>query len=305
MTDRSGQTTASADAELDSVAAWLSSLIPSKPLSASGRQLLNQLASNPGKASYSTAAELAELGTASVSSVTRLAQRLGFEGWPDLQRGIRARYLAHLSLLEVADAHEGSDTPFQTSIRKDAAALATALRNVDEPQIERVAGILATAVNIYVTAQGSFSAVGQSMVHNIRIAGYPARDLLDNPVSMSNIVAQIGANDVLVVCSYWRLYHAAVIAASAAHSRGAKVIVIADNISPALYKSSDEVILVTAESNSFFPSLTAAMSVQQGIVATLARLDSERTRMNLVAVENSWQEFNLLHRSVPRIPLGT
>lgn len=137
------------------------------------------------------------------------------------------------------------------------------------------------------------------MVHNIRIAGCPAQDLLDNPVSMSNIVAQIGEKDVLVVCSYWRLYDAAVTAASAAHTRGAKVTVIADNISPALYKSSDEVILVTAESNSFFPSLTAAMSVQQGIVATLARLDSERTRINLVAVENSWQEFNLHHRSIP------
>lgn len=305
MTDPSDQPATAVEAEPDSVAAWLGSLMPSTPLGASGGQLFNQLVGNPGKASYSTAAELSELATVSVSSVTRLAQRLGFEGWPDLQREIRARYLAHLSLLEVADAHGGSDTPFQTSIRKDTAALATALRDVDEPQIGRVAGLLAAAANIYVTAQGSFSAVGQSMVHNIRIAGYPARDLLDNPVSMSNIVAQIGANDVLIVCSYWRLYHAAVIAASAAHARGAKVIVIADNISPALYKSSDEVILVTAESNSFFPSLTAAMSVQQGIVATLARLDSERTRKNLVAVENSWQEFNLLHRSVPRIPLGT
>ena len=305
MTDRSDPYATAADNELDSVAAWLSSLKPSKPLSANGQQLFNQLASNPGKASYSTAADLAELAAVSVSSVTRLAQRLGFEGWPDLQREIRARHLAHLSLPEVADVHGGGDTPFQSSIRKDAVALATALRNVNKPQVERVAGILATAANIYVTAQGSFSAVGQSMAHNIRIAGYPARDLLDNPVSMSNIVAQIGAKDVLIVCSYWRLYDAAVTAASIAHSRGAKVIVIADNISPALYKSSDEVILVTAESGSFFPSLTAAMSVQQGIVATLARLDPERTRKNLVAVENSWQEFNLLHRSVPRIPLGT
>jgi hypothetical protein len=40
------------------------------------------------------------------------------------------------------------------------------------------------------------------------------------------------------------------------------VIVIADNISPALEESADEVLLVPAEGTSFFPSLTSAMSVQ-------------------------------------------
>lgn len=303
MTNRIDNPDAFSEGEPDSVIAWLTSLMPSTPLGVSGQQLFHNLISDPGKASYSKATELAERSAASISSVTRLAQRLGFRGWPDLQREIRARYLAHLSLLEISDVHEGDDTPFQASLRKDISSLASALRNTDEPQIERIAGILAGAANIYVTAQGSFSAVGHSLVHNVRIAGYPARDLLDNPVSMSNIVAQISANDVLVVCSYWRLYSAAVTAAAAAHARGARVIVIADNVSPALRKSSDEIILVPAESGSFFPSLTAAMSVQQGIVATLARIDPERTRQNLVAVENSWQEFNLLHRSVPRLVL--
>ena len=79
------------------------------------------------------------------------------------------------------------------------------------------------------------------------------------------------------------------------------MIVIADNISPALEESADEVLLVPAEGTSFFPSLTAAMSVQQGLVATLARVDLDRTRASIGAAENSWQQFKLLHRSVPRI----
>lgn len=289
------------DTEIDSVFVWLTSLVPPTGLGASGQQVFQQMLGNPGKASYSTAVELAGLAKTSVSSVTRLAQRLGFGGWPDLQREVRVRHLAHLSVLEVADIHGVDDTPFQASVRQDLASLATSLQNLNEEQVVRIAGVLAAAENIYVTAQGSYAAVGHSLVHNIRIAGYPARELLDNDVSISNLIAQIGHKDVLIVCSYWRLYDVAVTAAAEAHARGATVIVIADNISPVLYKSADEVLLVPAEGSSFFPSLTAAMSVQQGIVSTLARLDPDRTRKSLIAVENSWQAFHLLHRSVPRI----
>jgi DNA-binding MurR/RpiR family transcriptional regulator len=78
------------------------------------------------------------------------------------------------------------------------------------------------------------------------------------------------------------------------------VIVIADNISPPLEASADEVLLVPAEGRSFFPSLTAAMAVQQGLVATLAGLDPERTRKSMVIAEDAWQQFKILHRSATR-----
>jgi DNA-binding MurR/RpiR family transcriptional regulator len=287
--------------DADSVDAWLRSLLPEKGLGGSTQQVFSLIASQPAKASFAPASELAELARTSVSSVTRVAQRLGYTGWPDLQRDLRARYLAHLSMLEVAETHNTEESPFHGSLRQDAGSLATALRNVDEPRIWRIARILAASENIYVTAQGSFSAVGHAFVHNVHIAGYPVRELLDSPASISNHIARMTAADTLVVCSYWRLYDVAVIAAMEAKARGAKVIVLADNISPALEKSADEVVLTPAEGTSFFPSLTAAMAAQQGIVATLAKVYPSRTRQSLTATEESWRTFKLLHRSVPHV----
>lgn len=302
MTGKSSQAEVLSSA--DTVEGWLRTLLPDKgpaALGAGGLRVFNQLLVLPGNGSYATATEVADQAGTSVSSVTRLAQRLGYRGWPDLQRDVRAHHLAHLSLTDVANAHSDNSTPFQASLRQDADSLAAGLRNLGEEQVVRIAGRLAEAANIYVVAQGSFAAVGLSLTHNIRLAGYPARTLLDNPVSISNQVAQLGAEDLLIVCSYWRLYDVDVIAAAEAHRRGAVVIVLADNISPALEESADEVLLVPAEGTSFFPSLTAAMSVQQGLVATLARMDPERTRTSIAAAEASWQQFKLLHRSVPRI----
>lgn len=286
--------------DTDSVDYWLRSLLPGKDLGGSVQQVFSLMTTHPAKASFAPAAELAELAGTSVSSVTRLAQRLGYSGWPDLQRDLRARYLAHLSMLQVSESHSTGESPFRASLRQDADSLATALRHVDEQRITRIADVLAASENIYVTAQGSFSAVGHALVHNIQIAGYPVRQLLDTPAMVSNHVARMTAADTLVVCSYWRLYDVAVIAAAEAKARGSKVIVLADNMSPALEKSADEIVLTHAEGTSFFPSLTAAMAAQQGIVATLARVDPARTRESMAAIEESWQTFKLLHRSVPR-----
>lgn len=289
------------DKDPDTVEDWLRALLPAKGLGASTQQLFNLIVREPAKASFMPAAELAHLAQTSVSSVTRAAQRFGYGGWPDFQRDLRARHIAHLSVLEVSDAHAVGGSPFQTSLRQDADSLAVSLRKADEGRVVRIAQLIAEAENIYVTAQGSFSAVGHALVHNIQIAGYPVRELLDRPASVANHISQITSRDVLIVCSYWRLYDLAVIAAAQAHSRGAKVVVLADNISPVLEHSADEIVITPAEGTSFFPSLTAAMAVQQGIVATLAAVDPERTRRSLIAVEENWRTFKLLHRSVPSI----
>jgi DNA-binding MurR/RpiR family transcriptional regulator len=289
--------------ELDTVQTWLRTLLPANGVAGlgnSGLRVFNQLLCLPGKASYATATEVADSAQTSISSVTRLAQRLGYGGWPDLQRDLRVRHLARLSLMDVADAHGGSPTPFQASLRQDADSLTDSLRSLSEEQVVRIAHRLAAAKNIYAVAQGSFAAVAHALLHNIRLAGYPARALLDNAAAIANHVSRFDSADLLMVCSYWRLYDVDVIAAAEARARGATVIVIADNISPALEASADDVLLVPAEGSSFFPSLTAAMAVQQGLVATLAGLDPERTRKSMVIAEDAWQQFKILHRSVTR-----
>ena len=303
MADDTTKTRVGSTGEQDTVQTWLRSLLPangSAGLGNSGLRVFNQLLCLPGKASYGTATEIAELANTSISSVTRLAQRLGYSGWPDLQRDLRVRHLARSSLMDVADAHGGSATPFQASIRQDADSLTDSLRSLSEEQVVRVANRLAAANSIYAVAQGSFVAVAHALLHNIRLAGYPARALLDNAAGIANHVSRFDTTDLLIVCSYWRLYDLDVIAAAQARARGAIVIVIADNISPALDASADEVLLVPAEGSSFFPSLTAAMAVQQGLVATLAGLDPERTRKSMVLSEDAWKQFKILHRPVTR-----
>lgn len=289
-----------ADSAPESLEKWLTSRLPSGGLGTQGDAVFRHLLSDPGHASHAPAAAIAEATGASVSSVTRTAQRLGFSGWPRLQAELRTRYLSRLSLVEVAAQHAPSQNPFSDALRHDLRSLDEATRSVDERQIRRIAERIALAENVYVTAQGSYQAVGLALAHNIGIAGYPAHALLSDPASLSNAVARIDAADVLIICTYWRIYDVAVIAAEQAHRRGAAVVVLADNVPQPLRAVTDEAVIMPTESTSFFPSLSVAMAVQQGIVATLASLDPDRTSASMSTVEQSWQDFHLLHHAVPR-----
>lgn len=284
----------------ESLDSWLASLLPDGGLGAQGDAVFRHLLADPGHASHAPASAISEATGASISSVTRTAQRLGFSGWPRLQAELRTRYLARLSMIDVAATHGATSTPFSDALRRDLRSLDEAMRIIDEAQIRRVAERIAAAENVYVTAQGSYAAVGLALVHNIGLAGYPVRELLSQPATLSNSTARMTSRDLLIVCSYWRIYDIAVIAAQQASRRGAGVVVLADNLPQALRTVTDEAVIVAAEGTSFFPSLTVAMAVQQGIVATLATLDPDRTHASLKAAEQGWQDFKLLHHSVPR-----
>ncbi|WP_162903729.1 MurR/RpiR family transcriptional regulator [Leucobacter sp. wl10] len=274
--------------------AWLRARVPAGGLGSSAKTLLNYLLTNIGEAVYARAAEVARVAGVSVSSVTRLAQQLGFDGWPDLQRSLRARYLSGLSMVDVSEVHGVTDTPFQSAMRRDISSLTQAVRDLDEHAIRRIAELLTNASQIHVAAMGSFAAVGQALSHNLLLAGYPSYGLLDRDPLLANTVARLGPSDVLVVCSYWRHYRVVVGAAIAARRRGAKVVVISDYLPQALAPVAEEVVLIPAEGTSFFASLTVPIAVQQGIMATLARIDPERTRRQLEVSEELWGELDLL-----------
>lgn len=274
--------------------AWLHTRVPESGLGASAKTLLNYLSTNISEAIYAKASDIASITGVSASSVTRLAQLLGFTGWPDMQRDLRARYLASLSMVDVSNVHGITDTPFQSAIRRDISSLTRTERELDENVIRRIAELLLNAEQIHIAAMGSFAAVAQALSHNLLLAGYPVHGLLDRDAQLGNTVAHLRPSDVLVVFSYWRHYRVVVGAAIAAQRRGAKVVLITDYVPRVLSDVAEEVVVINVEGTSFFTSLTVPMAVQQGILATLARIDPERIQQGITASEKLWRELDLL-----------
>lgn len=279
---------------------WLVELTRTVELTPKSRAVLQVLDTQPRMSSYSAAAKVAEAAGGNVATVIRTAQTLGFPGWPPLQAEIRARYLASLSVPEVAAEHATDATSvFTTSLHRDLDSIAQATRHVDTATAMAVVERIATSRRTLVIAQGSFEAAGKALAHNATLAGYRV-ELAGgaNPADMLNILATMGPDDTLIAISLWRLYQRTVRAAQVAKEFGSTVCVITDSTRTALTEAADHTLVVSAEGAAFFPSVAAALSVAQALSAQLAAYDPERTRRSIERSEALWERFDVLQ--VPR-----
>ncbi|QYC39998.1 HTH-type transcriptional regulator MurR [Nonomuraea coxensis DSM 45129] len=297
----------------DDLEGWLRSRTPERGLRGKSAAVLELLLSQPRRASYGSAGELAQLAGVNVATVTRTAQALGFAGWPALQQELRARYLSSLSAGQVAAEHRagqvtaehrvgqvaaeprGTGSPGTRSLRRDLDNLAVLNRRLDERVLATIAEAVAAARSTTIVADGSYAAVGLALAHNARLAGYPVRAVTAGS-ELANAMAAVGEGDVLIAVSFWRLYENTILAANEARARGARVFAVTDAASPALAAAAEEVVLVPAEGEAFFPSLTAGIAVAQALVTQLAAVDPARTGAAIEAAESMWTRFGLLHR---------
>ena len=259
--------------------------------------VLSVVASQPGRASYGTVHEIALLASVNIATVTRTAQSLGFRGWSEFQRDLRAIYLSHLTAPEVAQQHASLGRPAAASLQQDRENLVF-LGQTDDATMRAAAALLAHGRRAWVIAEGSFAAVALAMAHNVRLAGYEAEAVLEGGVGIANRLSQTTQDDTVVVISLWRLYKGSVHAAKEARRKKAKVIVVTDVVSPVLRDVADVLVTVPAEGVAFFPSLTCSIAAVQAIVSELAEVDPERTRASVRAADEEWREFSLLYHDV-------
>lgn len=280
----------------DSFEDWLRGRLPSRGLRGKSAAVLELLLSQPRRASFGSSGELAQLAGVNVATVTRTAQALGFAGWPALQQELRARYLSSLSAGQVAAEHRGTGSPSSRSLRRDLDSLALLNRRLDERVLLTIAEAIAAAGRTVIVADGSYAAVGLALAHNARLAGYPVTAVSAGDSELANTMSVIGEGDVLIAISFWRLYESTVLAANEARSRGVRVFALTDAASPALASAAEEVVMVPAEGEAFFPSLTAGIAVAQALVTQLAAVNPSRTGTSIEAAEAMWTKFGLLHR---------
>ena len=280
------------------LATWLRDAAPARGLRPKAAAIVDFLISQPQQAAYASVAEVARRVGANPATVTRTAQTLGYGGWPDLQRELRARYLSHLSAAQVNAAHrEEGGTSWAGSLSRDQENLAQLAAHADDEAVARVARAIATARRTLVVAAGSYAAAGTALAHNARLAGYDVRLEATGGADLVNSVAALGEEDLLIAISFWRLYQSTVTAAEDASERGTRVFVITDAASPPLAAAAEDVLLAPAEGTSFFPSLTAGLALCQSIVAQLAALDPDRTAASVAAAEERWVRYGVRHRA--------
>lgn len=284
------------DFDSSTLTEWLDSRLQGRKLAARQLQVVGILRSQPRLASYGSVSDIAAAAASNASTVTRTAQTLGFKGWADFQFELRSRFLASLSAVEVAAEHNGHiSSPAQAAVSTDRANLAHFERTLDADALHEIAKAIAGARQTFIVAAGSYAIPGKALEHNAIIAGYNVRLLDADVAALTNAIARLGADDLVIAISLWRVYDSTVRAVDIARNIGATIVSITDSAGSPVAVGAQHKIVVPTEGAGFFPSLTGAVAAVQAIAVELASLDRERSNQNIAASERTWDQMRIMH----------
>ena len=256
-------------------------------LSKSHQKLADFLLDNLNEAAFLSINELSQKVGISPATITRFAQRLGFQGYPDFQRGVYEyqKELAPFGQLKSLIRREGGGREaggdlLQWTIQNNIHLLEALYNSQLHDAFQRATQILHLARTIYIAGMRSSYATAyylafmlQQMRGNVRLLPTSTSDF---PTALSDV----GEEDCLVVVSYAKYTRASYELVTHFARAGCRIIALTDSLTSPLAREAAEV-LIAPNGGNFSP--VGAITLCNCFITSLGQLDPQQSleRMEL------------------------
>ncbi len=264
-------------------------------LTASERKVAEVLAGDPQAIAFGTVAEVARRAGTSGPSVVRLAVRLGYAGFVEMQGDVQQE-LARL----LAPAHDR----IRQRPPSDLVALAReveldnveqSLRNVDEMAFDRTVARLADRRRqVWILAADIMRPVGLALANQLGQLREGVELLEGSEVSVSRRLAGHGKDDALIAIDIRRYERWLVRLATFAAQQGMTVTALTDSPLSPLIAPATEAYFFAAQGAGPFDSQIGALALVNTMVATVAARLRPTATGRLDAIEDAWVANGLL-----------
>lgn len=288
------------------VPAYHSGSSPSSPLTLTRKQqaLVAFIEHNPKIASFATTAELAGRVGVHPATVVRLAQLLGYPGFPEFQEAIQHRYLA--SLDAVALMHDRAPVRHGdislASIDQDMRNLSTTRSLLDPEALRRVATAILAARSILSVGFGSHAGMALIFSHLLRFLGLPAEAEYRGGVTLATRLTSLGPGDVVIGTSAWWVVRESRETLAVAKEQGATTVAIVDNRMSAMAQLADHVLLSRTESVSYFQSMLGPLAVLNALAAEIASIGEDQVRARMEMSSRMFERLGVVWHDIGALP---
>jgi DNA-binding MurR/RpiR family transcriptional regulator len=267
-------------------------------LSPKQRAIARLILDNRYFASFASAAEIGEKVDASAATVVRLCQELGYEGLPDLQQAIRVELPSYLTAVERLEqrltaspsSHELPQRVFATDI----ANLQRTSNALSGDAFDGAVEAIARARRVLIVASGVTAPAAHFFAYSLQVINCSARAVSDGDIVLAVNLAHLTPEDVVVGVGLWRYVRSTVEALARAKGQGAGVIAITDSLVSPLARQADFAFEVSAEGVAHSLSITAIISLMNGLVAGVSLHDTARSTAALRRVDAEFHARDLL-----------
>ena len=264
------------------------------------KQIARYILEHYDKAAFMTASRLGTTVGVSESTVVRFATKLGYNGYPHLQRALQEMIrnkLTSVQRMEVSSDRMGGRDVLQTVLHADMDMIRQTLDELDRDAFQGAVDALIGAKRIYILGVRSSSALSNFLGFYFNLLFENVRLVHTNSVSeIFEQMLRIGPGDVVFGVSFPRYSKRTLSAMQYARDRGARVIALTDSRLSPLARVADHLLLARSDMASFVDSLVAPLSVVNALIAAVGMSRRDEIEQTFNKLERIWEEYDVYEK---------
>ena len=264
----------------DLVAAVSGELTPTE------RRIAEEVLAEPTLLAFGTVSDLADRVGTSRPSIVRFANKLGFDGYTQLQRHARSDLSHRLARPSERIRHDDETAPpARVAINS---AIASVFDAVEGDRLAALVVPIVNAENVWVLS-GETSRAGAHAFHSGLSMIRPGAHIVEAH-SMSTGLSGAGPGDAAVVFDFFRYRRQVATAARILADSGANVVAITDSPLSPLVELAERWCEIEVPAVGPFDSSVPVVAIAELLVARIARDLQEEATARIDRIEDLWEE---------------
>jgi DNA-binding MurR/RpiR family transcriptional regulator len=259
-------------------------------LTSAERRVAEAILESPQSVGFGTVADLARAAGVGAASVVRLAAKLGFEGYSDLQQCIQ-RDLANQLRPAAERIREAGEGPRSEHAGTEAANVRATIEAADDHALTSLVARIATVERPVVIVSGEASAgVAQQFASQLHQLRDRVSTIAGSDVSVRRDLAVVPPGATAIVIDLRRYERWVLDAHDALQRRGVWTAGITDGLLSPIASRAAVTFVVRAESVGPFDSHVGTLALLNLVAANAATALRESATLRLAAIEAAWSE---------------
>lgn len=278
----------------------------SDKLTAVDKRIWAELSRDPALAVFQSTEAIAAGADVHQASVVRFAQKLGYSGFVELRRGLRARVRDTTSpvqrLRKLVDVPADGAGTLATLLAHQADALAMAAATVTDRAFEAAADRLAAARTIHVFASGHATTLAELALRRLSRIGCDVVDLRGAPRDVIERVARMGPDDALLAFAFRSPPRHLAVLLDIAAEREAAIVAVTDVLAPDMARADAQILAASRGKTGDYQTLTVPLAITEALAIAVAKRAPDRATEALDRIGAVAQRFE--HPSSSRSASG-
>ena len=264
----------------DLVAAVSSELTPAE------RRIAEEVLAEPTLLAFGTVSDLAERVGTSRPTVVRFANKLGFDGYTQLQRHVRSDLSHRLARPSERIRHEDAKAlPAKTALNN---AVASVFEAIDGDRLAQLAAPVAAAKKVWLLSGETSRAGALSLYSGLSMIRSDVTLLEDR--TLGTDICDAGPGDAAIVMDFFRYRRQVVEAAQVLAGAGADIVAITDSPLSPLVELTVNWCDIEVPAIGPFASSVPAVAISELLVSRVARDLRDEAAARIDRIEALWEE---------------